>query len=350
MKKLISLMFASLLLTALFAGCTAKETQTLNLYTWEGMFTQDLLDQFTEETGIEINYANFDLNENMLSKLETSNGGEYDLVIADDYIIESVIEKDLALPLDKDKIDTFGNINAFYQGQFYDPEDAYTVPFGAGVVMIAYDPALTGNISSYNDLWSPLLEDSVGVIANYRVVNGIALKIMGASYNTEDLYDLEQAGQMLTAGFAPNIRLIKDDNLQDDLISGEISAAVLYTSQAMMAKKARPELEVALPSEGVGFGVMGGFIPKNAPNADAAHAFLQFILQPEVSKDYIENLGYFNTNAAADDLLSEEFKAFSELFASAMQSDKTEMIENVSADALDAHEEIWTAFRSAAGQ
>jgi spermidine/putrescine transport system substrate-binding protein len=53
-------------------------------------------------------------------------------------------------------------------------------------------------------------------------MNGMALKIAGESYNTEDVAAIEAAGAKLLE-LAPNIRLIKDDNLQDDLISGEIS-------------------------------------------------------------------------------------------------------------------------------
>ena len=67
---------------------------------------------------------------------------------------------------------------------------------------------------------------------------------MGESYNTEDTSVIKAARKMLE--LAPNIRLIKDDLLQDDLISGEISAAVMYTSQVTMAKMAKPELRLCI--------------------------------------------------------------------------------------------------------
>ena len=88
--------------------------------------------------------------------------------------------------------------------------------------------------------------------------------MLGESYNTEDVAVIEQAGEKLLE-LAPNIRLIKDDNVQDDLISGEVSAAVMYTSQVTMACMANPELKVVYPSEGVGFGIMAQFIPVERP-------------------------------------------------------------------------------------
>ena len=103
------------------------------------MFLQEVLDAFTAETGIKVNYSSFDTDETMLAKLETAKGGDYDVVIADDYIIETAIAEGLVMELDKSKIANIGNVNPVYQGQFFDPEDAYTVPYGAGVQTMASD-------------------------------------------------------------------------------------------------------------------------------------------------------------------------------------------------------------------
>lgn len=114
--------------------------------------------------------------------------------------------------------------------------------------------------------------NNVAVTANYRVIDGITLKTMGESFNTEDLDVIRAAGDKLLT-LAPNIRVINDNNTQDYLISGEVAAAFLYTSQVSTALQARPDLEVVYPKEGLGFGIMAGFVPAKAPNADAAYAF-----------------------------------------------------------------------------
>ncbi len=331
------------------AETSAQAGGTLNLFTWEGMFPQEVLDGFTAETGIEINYSNFDYDETMLAKLEASKGGDYDLVIADDYIIEAAIAEGLVQPLDTARISNYANINPIYQGQFYDPDNAYTVPYGAGVQTIVYDPSLVSiDIQGYSDLLDPSLAGSIGVIANYRVINGLALKILGESYNTEDVSVIEAAGQKLLQ-LAPNIRLIKDDNLQDDLLSGEISAAVMYTSQVTMAMLSNPDLKVVFPKEGLGFGIMANFIPVSAPNADAAYAFIDYILRPEVSAQCFEWLGYYSTNQAADSLIDPAYQEFLTL-PEGLSGDNMEMIQNIGADAVAEHELIWTEFKTAAGQ
>lgn len=351
MKKLLSAALAALLLVSTLGACGSSggENGQLVLYTWENMFPQEVLDGFTQETGISVTYTNFDTDETMLARLEAAQGGDYDLVIADDYIIETAIQEGLVQELDTSRLENYGSINPVYQGQFYDPEDQYTVPYGAGVQTIVYDPSLVDiEINGYADLWDASLEDNLGVIGNFRVINGMALKVLGESYNTEDVAVIEEAGQKLLE-LAPNIRLIKDDNTQDDLLSGEVGAAVLYTSMVTMAKMANPDLEVVFPEEGIGFGVMAQFIPANAPNADAAYQFIDYILQPEISAQCFEYLGYYCTNLDAEQYISEEYRDFLTLPAD-IDTSNMEMIENISAEALGVHDRVWTEFKTACGQ
>jgi spermidine/putrescine-binding protein len=344
-KKSILIVFI-LGLALLVSGCGKKNTFTL--YTWDEMFPQEILRGFEKETGIRINYVNFDTGEVMLSRLQTAKGGDYDLVIADDYIIELAVVEGLVRKLDKSKLSNYRNINPVYQKQFYDPNDEYTVPYGAGVMTIVYDPAQVRKpVAGYADLWDPAFANSVGTIGNFRVINGMALKMLGQSYNTNDLGAIRLAGARLLE-LAPNIRLIRDDHLEDELISGEISVGVMYTSQVTMAKMAKPELEVVFPKEGIGFGIMAGFIPVNAPNPDAAYAFLNYILDAERGARCFEYLGYYSTYSASDPLIDPEYKDF--LTLPAGFNIDMEMIQNIRPEAEEMHNLVWTEFKSAAGQ
>ncbi len=343
MKRLICVLMTVAVAAMLLNGCGAKKGGELNLYTWDGMFPQEVLTGFEEETGIRINYSNFDYDEDMLAKLEETQGGDYDLVIADDYIIELAIQEGLVQKLDLSQISNVSNINPLYQGFFYDEQNEYTVPYGAGIPLIVYDKDAVGfEITSYEDLWNPALKDSVAIIGSYRVINGIALKTMGESFNTEDLDVIRAAGDKLY-DLAPNIRLISDSNTQDYILSGEVSAAFLYTSQVNTALAANPELSVAYPSEGLGFGMMAGFVPSKAPNAEAAHAFLNYILQPEISAKCFEYIGYYCTNKAAEEYISDDLKA-SLVVPDSVTSG--ESIKNLGQEAEDLHAEIWKEFQS----
>lgn len=341
MKKILALVLVAVMSLAMFTGCGAKdESKEMVLYTWEGMFPQEVLDGFTEETGIKIIYSNFSYDEDMLAKLQEAKGGDYDLVIADDYIIETVIAEGLAQKLDQSKVPNFGNINPLYQGQFYDPANEYTVPYGAGIPLIVYNPALVDfEITSYSDLLNPALKGNVALVANYRVINGIMLLSMGESMNTTDIPTIEAAGQKLLE-LAPNVRLIQDDNTQNALLTEEAAAAFLYTSQVTAALAQNPDLKVVYPKEGLGFGIMAGFVPSQAPNAEAAHAFLNYLLQPEVSAKCFEHIGYYNTNKAADGLVDPSLVVPESIT-------KGEIIQSVTPEADEAYNKNWTEFKAA---
>ena len=218
------------------------------------------------------------------------------------------------------------------------------MPYGAGIPLIVYDPEVTGfELTSYKDLWNPALADNVALVANYRVVDGIVLKSMGESFNTEDVAVIEQAGEKLKE-LAPNVRVINDSNTQDFLLSGEVGAAFLYTSQVTMALSMNPELKVCYPEEGLGFGIMAGFVPSKAPHADAAHAFLNYILDAENAAECFEYIGYYCTNKAAEQYISEEAKP---MIVVPDTVTKGEIVQNISKEAEDAHSKIWNAFKSA---
>ena len=342
---------AALLSACCLSGCGGKgedksdadsgSPKEMVLFTWEGMFPQEVLDSFEEETGIQLIYSNFDTDETMLEKLAQAEGGDYDLVIADDYIIESVVDEGLAQKLDQSKIENFKNINPLYQGQFYDENDEYTVPYGAGIPLIVYDPkAVDFEIESYGDLWDEKLKDSLALTANYRVINGITLLSMGKSMNEQDVSVIEEAGERLKA-LAPNVRMIQDDNTQNALLNGEASVAFLYTSQVTQALAEDPDLKVVYPKEGLGFGIMAGFIPSKAPNSEAAHQFLDYILQPEVGAKCFDFMGYYSTNQAADELLENKDLAVPDSVT------EGEIIQNVSEEADAAYNKNWTEFKAA---
>ena len=321
----------------------ASGDRELVIFTWDLMFPEELLKDFEEKTGIKIVYSKFDTDEAMLQKLSAAKGGDYDLVIADDYIIENAIAQGLVQKLDTSKLKNYGNINPVFQSQFFDPKNEYTIPHGAGIPLIVYDPEQVDfEIKGYNDLWNESLKGSVALTANSRVIIGMTLQAMGESMNTEDPAVIEKAGEKLKE-LAPNVRMIQDDNTQNALLNGEASVAYLYTSQVYAALNANPNLKVCVPEEGLGFGVMGAFIPSAAPNSAEAYEFLDYMLDAEVAEQMFEFLGYYGTNKAAEALIPEELR---ELLV-APEGRTMEMVENVNNEATETYNKVWTEFKAA---
>lgn len=349
MKRILAVTLAAALAATSLAACsggdTKKDAGELNIYTWAGYVPDDVIADFEAKTGIKINYTNFEANEEMLAKLETSKGGDYDIVIASDYIIKIAADEGLVKEIDKTKVPNYSNIDPVFQNFFYDSDNKLTVPYGPGIPLLVYNPdAVTVDITGYESLWDPSLKDSVALMDSERVVMGMALKMMGESFNTEDTAVITAAGEKLME-LAPNVRVLSQNQTQDFLLSGEVSAAYLFTSQVVLALQGNPDLKVVYPKEGLGFGVDAAFIPSQAPNAENAMQFLNYILEGEVSAKIYPQTYYLCPNKAAYDLLPEEFK--SSLVISADDIPNGEFIQDIGAEATSLHEELWTEFKAA---
>ena len=114
----------------------------------------------------------------------------------------------------------------------------------------------------------------------------------------------------------------------------------IYTSQVTAALAENPDLEVVYPEEGLGFGIMGMFIPSQAPNKDGAYQFMDYILQPEVAAQCFDYIGYYCTNKAADELVNPDL-----VVPDSVESG--EIVQNVSEEANEQYSQNWTEFRAA---
>ena len=351
MKKKIALLLACVLVFTSITACGSKpkEERVLNVYSWDEVYPQEVLNDFKAETGITVNFSAFDSNETMLSKLEASKGGDYDVVCGDDYILEPVIKKGLAQEIDVDKLSNYGNLNPMFQGQYFDPDNKYTVPYSAGMQTIIYDPEkVPFEIKGFNDLLDPRLKDSIGMNNNMLIMMALGLIADGHSVASEDPDEIAAAGQKLM-DMAPNIHAIKDAGLEEDLVAGEISVGLLYTNQNYLALQSNPNLKVVFPEEGVGYGTMVQFIPSNAPHAEEAYEFMNYLLRPEVAKKCTELVANYSVNKEADKLFTDEEKE-SLTIPTNLDKSKMQVMKNVSEEAMNQRSELWTKFKNATGK
>lgn len=336
-----------LTLTLVSAGCTAAPAgdKELVLFSWADYVDPELLTQFTEETGIKVNYNYFTSNEEMLAKLEAVEGGDYDIVLASDYIINIARSENLLKEIDKEKVPNFSNLNPSYMNQFFDPDGKYAVPYVAGTPLIIYDPSkITCEITGYNSLWDESLKDQLVIMDDMRNVIGMTLKSNGYSLNTEDTQALEEAGKKLLE-LKPNIRALDGDTPHEKIISGECSIGYIFTSQVSNVLAERPDFEVCYPAEGMGFGIDAMFIPSNAPHEEAALKFIDFMCDAQVSATSSVWTQYINCNTAATEFLPEEFLSNKAVNIPADVLGEIEFMQDISPAATEQMNSIWNTFK-----
>ncbi len=323
------------------------EEKALNIFTWDGYFPEDVMNDFTSQTGVKVNYSNFESNEEMLTKLEAANAGDYDIIVVSDYMVEIMAKRGgLLAELDKSKIPNYANLDEAYISQFYDPDNLYTVPYGPGSPLLIYDPATCPvKIEGYADLWDPQLEDSLALMDSARVIIGITLKTLGEDFNSTDEAALERAKEKLIE-LKPNIRTMSVNQLQEAVLSGEASVGFLFTSQVATAKTMNPDLEIVYPKEGLGFGIDTLAVPLNAPHKENAHVFLNYLLEGETAARVSTQIQYLCPNTAAQEFLPDEYRNNPAYAIPGDLLKAADFAKDVG-EATALYDKIWTEFKQA---
>lgn len=180
-RRGVSLFLVLILCMVSLSGCKKNDSgEKLYVYNWTEYIPQEVYDAFEEQTGIHVVESTFSSNEEMLAKLTAGGTGQYDLVIASNYVVKAMVEQELIQPIHKENLKNLGNISPSSLGQSYDPDNTYTIPFMSTITVIAVNrekcKELGVTITKFEDLLNPALENNIVVVDDVREIVGIALK------------------------------------------------------------------------------------------------------------------------------------------------------------------------------
>lgn len=278
----------------------AVTSTELNLYTFAEYVPQDHIRCFSEVYGIKVNQDVYSTNSEMYAKL-AAGGANYDMVQPTDYIVELLIRQGLLQKLDKTQLTALDGINPAYLNLPFDPGNDYTVPYQSGTYAIAVNTATVANVpTSWADLWKPEYAHRMVFLDDARSVIGLTLLTLGYDMNSTDPAQLEEA-KIKLAQLVPNIKLFESDSPKTALIAGDVDLGMVWTGEAVLAQREVPAIEYVYPSEGAILWQDNYAIPANAPHADAALAFINYTLQPDIFWLTLRDFPYTNPNDAALD-------------------------------------------------
>jgi spermidine/putrescine-binding protein len=283
-------------------GGGGLQSKQLNLYAWSEYVPQALLDGFSEEYGVTVNYDAYSSNEELLAKLQAGASG-YDVIIPSDYTVVILKNQDLLEELDMSQIPNFANIADEFKSPYYDEGNKYSVPYQWGTVGLVVDTdKVTRPITQWTDLWDPEFKGRVVLLDDEHEVLGMVLLTLGYDKNSTDPAQLEEAKAKMME-LMPNVRLMDSDSPKTALLSGEVWLGQTWNGEAAIAHSENEAIDYICPTEGCGIWYDNLAIPKGAPHKDAAMAFLNYVLSPEASALITEEFPYSNPNKAALELL-----------------------------------------------
>lgn len=311
MRKKAALLLALLMCVSLaVAGCGGNSGKvTINVLNWGDYIDEDLLDQFTEQTGIEVKYTTMANNEEMLVKLQSPDC-IYDVCFPSDYIIEKLIAQDLLHELDKSNIPNLPNIDERFLNLDFDPDNKYSVPYMWGTVGILYNTTMVDDpVDSWSILWNEKYAQKILMYDSMRDTIAVALLYLGKDINTRDAADIAAAQQALIDQ-KPLVLAYLGDSIKESMINGEAALAVVYSGDAIWCsdpEEGNPDLAYAVPNEGSNVWFDNIVIPKTSQHTAEAEAFINFLCDAQVAKQNTEYIGYSTPNAEALKLLDSSY-------------------------------------------
>lgn len=327
---------------------------SINVYNW-GEYISDgsdgLLDvntEFTNLTGIKVNYSTYATNEELYAKLK-GGGTNYDIIIPSDYMIARMIKEGMLQKLNYENIPNFANIMPKFVGNLYDPDDEYSVPYTWGTVGIIYDNTAVEVLEDGLDwdiLWDEKYKDSILMFDNPRDSFAIASLLLGNSINTENFRELRNAAEELKKQKSLVQSYVMDE-IFDKMGAGEAVLAPYYAGDAVTLMDEYDHLSFAIPKSGTNLFIDAMCIPASSSQKEAAEAYINFMCEADVAYATTSYIGYSTPNSMAFEMLDDEVKNDGISYLSdEFIEEKTTIYNNLSDEANLEMQKLWTDMKS----
>ena len=345
------------------AAGAANSDKVVNLYIWSDYLASNTLSDFEKQTGIKVHAAYYDSNETLETKLLAGRSG-FDVVVPSASYFERQIKAGVYLPLDKTKLPNLKNMDPQLMSRvaLHDPDNAHGVIYLWGTNGIGYNEKMIkalmpdAPLDSWRLVFDPAVASRVAkcgisvLDSPAEMMRGV-FSYLGKDPNSQKPEDLAAAEAVL-AKIRPYIRNINSSEYIEALANGDLSIAVGYNGDVMQARdRAREagkgiDIKYSIPKEGsiLWFDMLA--IPKDAPHPDSAHAFINYIMTPQVTADISNFKRYANANTAALPLVMPSVTGDPGIYPTPEQRQRLVVQLADSADQTRAITRVWQKFKT----
>ncbi|WP_269933365.1 polyamine ABC transporter substrate-binding protein [Aminobacter sp. HY435] len=314
---------ASALVAVATTAATAQE-RVVNVYNWSDYIDSSIIDDFTKETGIKVVYDVYDSNEILETKL-LAGGSGYDIVVptASPFLARQ-IQAGVYQKLDKSKLPNLTNMWDAVSERVakFDPGNEFSVNYMWGTTGIGYNTkkikeALgVDSIDSWDVIFKPeqlakLADCGVYFLDSPTDIIPTALNYLGLVPDSTAPEDIAKAEELMLS-IRPSIRKFHSSEFINALANGDICVAVGFSGDLFQARDRAAEadqgveISYVIPKEGAEMWFDQMAIPADAKHVDEAHAFINYMMKPEVIAKASNYVFYANGNKASQPLLDKE--------------------------------------------
>lgn len=206
----------------------------------------------------------------------------------------------------------------------YDSANAYSVNYMWGTTAIGYNEAKIKERMADAPLDSWALVFKPEVVSKFKDcgirfldspydILPAALNYLGLDPTSRNPDDIAKAAALLES-IRPYIQKFGSFDYMDALADGDVCIVVGYSGDIVTARTRAREAKngqtivLSVPKEGAQMWFLQMAIPANSKHVDEAHAFLNYLMKPEVAAKGSNYLNYANGNLASQSLLDAAIK------------------------------------------
>jgi spermidine/putrescine transport system substrate-binding protein len=274
---------------------------TLVVSNWDAYMPEDLIPTFEEATGVDVELAIHTTNEDIMGKITAQNGGGFDLVFVSGQFVEPLVQQGWAAELDHSKIPNLANLYPEATQLGYDPGNTHSAPYAWGTTGICYRTDLVSEApTSWEIFHDPPaeLDGKMTMLGTDRWLLQPALLSLGYSINTTDPAEIEDATAW-TIQAKEHLLGFDDTTFYSKLVSGEALAVHAWDGWCEYGRAEEPNIDFVIPEEGSDVWTDTMVILEASENKDAAHAFIDFVLDASTGKSVSEFVLYKVPNQPA---------------------------------------------------
>lgn len=317
MRRLLCIICTLILVSSLCACGSEEKTKDgyakkLYLYNWSEYMTQDVLDEFKKEYGIEVVQTTYETNDEMLAKLIAGNKGEFDIAVPSNYYVQAMEKNDLLEPLDKKKLSNLDNLDSAYMGLDYDKSNKYCVPYmGTLTVWVGNKKKLSDlgvEIHNYADIENSSLKNNIIITDDAQQTFESALAACGYDPLSKDLNEIKKAKDYMVKlnGNVKSYSITLD--ARDSMAKNEAALALMYSGEALQALDTNKDLELVMDKEKLALSLDNFVLLKGSKHKKEAELFINFCLRPDISAKLTDEYKFVCFNKAAVDKLDDDLK------------------------------------------
>jgi spermidine/putrescine transport system substrate-binding protein len=281
----------------------------LFVYNWDQYIGEDTVAKFQDKYGIKVTYDNFPDEATQIGKLQSDGkGGGYDVSYPASTWMSSFIQDGIVQKVDHSLIPNLKNLSAAWQNPAYDPGNAYSMPNMWWTTGYAWDPRdIPGNLTSWAELWNPSRKGKMEMLDDLRECFAAGAFRLGLSPNTKDLGELDRILQLLEEQKPLLRRYTATDQIRD-MVKESVQMAHCWSGDWVQMTYDKPRMKYVIPSEGSIKGNDVMVITSGAQHPIAAHLWIDFNLDGQISAENTNYIGYMGPNEAALPLIETYIK------------------------------------------